>query len=90
MSTEFEFDDARILELLHKHPQLRARMEGMLEWVEDAGDELRNADEAEDRVIEEVRQLGAELLEGWAEGQVAKRAQELEQTPGVWREGKKN
>jgi hypothetical protein len=90
MSTEFEFDDARILELLHKHPQLRGRIAGMLELVEDAGDELRNADEAEDRVIEEVRQLGAELLEGWAEGQVEKRAQELEQTPGVWREGKKN
>jgi len=90
MSTEFEFDDARILELLHKHPQLRERIAGMLELVEDAGDELRNADEAERRVIDEVRQLGAELLGDWAEGQVEKRAQDLEQTPGVWREGKKN
>jgi hypothetical protein len=88
MSTEF--DDARILELLHKHPQLRGRIAGMLELVEDAGDELRNADEAERRVIEEVRQLGAELLGNWAEGQMEKRVQELEQTPGIWREGKNN
>lgn len=50
---------------------------------------LRKADEAERRVIEEVRWLGQELLEGWADGQVAKRADELERTPGVWREGKK-
>jgi hypothetical protein len=60
-----------------------------MELVEDAGDELRNADEAGRRVIEEVRQLGAELLGDWAEGKMEKRAQELEQTPGVWREGKK-
>jgi hypothetical protein len=90
MSDTFESDDARILDLLHKHPQLRGRVARMLELVEDAGDELHNADEAERRVIEEVRQLGAELLGDWAEGQVEKRTQELEQTPGVWREGKKN
>lgn len=90
MSTEFESDDARILELLYKHPQLRGRVVGMLELVEDAGDALRNADEAERRVIDEVRRLGAELLGDWAEGQVEKRAQDLEQAPGIWREGKKN
>lgn len=83
-------EDERLLARLNKHPQLRGRVERLVDLVEDAGDDLRKADEAERRVIEEVRRLGQELLEGWAEGQVAKRADELEQTPGVWREGKKN
>lgn len=83
-------EDERLLARLNKHPQLRGRVERLVDLVEDAGDDLRRADEAERRVIEEVRRLGQELLEGWADGQVAKRADELEQTPGVWREGKKN
>ena len=48
------------------------------------------ADEAERRVIGEVPRLGQAVLAGWADGQVAKRADALERTPGVWREGKKN
>jgi hypothetical protein len=83
-------EDERLLARLNKHPQLRGRVERLVDLVEDTGDDLRRADEAERRVIEEVRRLGQELLEGWADGQVAKRADELEQTPGVWREGKKN
>lgn len=83
-------EDERLLARLNKHAPLRGRVERLVDLVEDAGDDLRRADEAERRVIEEVRRLGQELLEGWADGQVAKRADELEQTPGVWREGKKN
>jgi len=68
---------------------LRGRVERLVDLVEDAGDDLRKADEAERRAIEEVRGLVQELLEDWAEGQVAKRAGELERTLEVWREGKK-
>ena len=50
---------------------------------------MRNADEAERRVIEEVRRLGHEVLQDWAHRQVSKQAEELDRTPGVWREGKK-
>jgi PP-loop superfamily ATP-utilizing enzyme len=90
MNTVLPPEDERLLARLNKHPQLRGRVERLVALVEDAGDELRQADEAERRVIEEVRRLGQELLEGWANEQVAKRAEELERTPGVWREGKKN
>ena len=90
MSTPLPPEDERLMARLNKHPQLRGRVEHLVDIVEDAGDDLRKADEAERRVIEEVRWLGQELLEGWADGQVAKRADELERTPGVWREGKKN
>jgi len=90
MSTPLPPEDERLLSRLNKHPQLRGRVERLVEIVEDAGDDLRKADEAERRVIEEVRGLGRELLGDWADGQVAKRADELERTPGIWREGKKN
>jgi hypothetical protein len=89
MSTPLPPEDEQLLARLNKHPQLRGRIERLVDLVEDAGDDLRKADEAERRVIEEVRRLGQDLLERWADGQVAKRADELERTPGVWREGKK-
>ena len=82
--------DECLLARLNKHPQSRGRVERLVDLVEDAGDDLRRADEAERRVIEEVRRLGQEVLEGSADGQVAKRADALERTPGVWREGKKH
>jgi predicted ribosome quality control (RQC) complex YloA/Tae2 family protein len=90
MSTPLPPEDERLLSRLNQHPPLRSRIERLVDLVEDAGDDLRKADEAERRVIEEVRRLGQEVLENWADGQVAKRAAELDRTPGVWREGKKN
>ena len=90
MSTPLPPEDERLMTRLNKHPQLGGRVARLVDIVEDVGDELRKADEAERRVIDEVRRLGQEVLEGWADGQVAKRADALEQTPGVWREGKKN
>ena len=90
MSTPLPPEDERLLARLKKHPQLRGRIERLVDLVEDVGDDLRKADEAERRVIEEVRRLGQEVLEGWAEGQVAKRAEALDRTSGgVWREGEK-
>jgi hypothetical protein len=90
MSTALPPEDERLLARLNQHPQLRGRIERLVDLVEDAGDDLRKADEAERRVIEEVRRLGQEMLEDWADGQIAKRADELDRTPGVWHDGKKN
>lgn len=90
MNTPLPAEDERLLTRLNQHPQLRARIEHLVDIVEDAGDDLRKADEAEQRVIEEVRRLGQEVLEGWACGQVVKRSEELDRTPGVSRDGKKN
>ncbi len=89
MNTSLLPEDERLLARLKKHPRLRGRLERLIDLVEDVGDDLRKADEAEQRVIEDVRRLGQEVLEGWAEGQVTKRAEELDRTPGVWRDGKK-
>ena len=74
---------------LEKHPELRRRVEQLLDLCEDRAGDLQNADDAERRVIEELRTLGHEVLEDWATGQVASSCEVLDRTAGVWREGKK-
>jgi len=66
--------DQMLLERLNCHPLLRARVESLLEVVEDAAGDCEKADAAERRVIEELRQMGNEALTAWAERGVEKRA----------------
>jgi hypothetical protein len=54
-------------ERLREYPELRARFEEMLAIVENADGDIVKADEAEERVIEELWQLGQSALQGWAE-----------------------
>lgn len=82
--------DEELLRRLGAHPQLRNRMESLLQAVEDEAGELREADAAELRVIDEMRRMGQEALQAWAASQVEKTAQEVGQEGGVWSEGKKN
>ena len=79
-----------LVEKLTAHPQLRNQIESLLLAVEDETGELKEADAAEMRVIEDIRRLGQEALQAWAEHQVEKTAKEVQATSGVWKEGKKN
>lgn len=80
--------DKVLCERLNRHPRLRARVESLLEVVEDAADECEQADVAERRVIEELRRLGNEALTVWAERGVEKRAGVAQAEPD-WRPGGK-
>lgn len=51
-------------ERLREHPELRERFEKMLDLVENADGDCVRADEAELRVLEQVRGLGRQLLQG--------------------------
>lgn len=82
--------DEELLKKLKAHPHLRNRMESLLLIVEDETGDLREADAAELRVIEEIRRMGQESLQAWASEQVEKTSREVRQTGQVWREGKKN
>ena len=88
--TEPLLSDAEFVRKLGAHPDLRSRMESLLLAVEDETGDLKTADAAEMRVIQEMRQTGQVALQSWAERQVDKTSQELKQTAGVWSEGKKN
>lgn len=51
---------------LRKHPHLKNRIEQLIKIVENADGDLEKADEAEKRVIEELRRMGNEVLHDWA------------------------
>jgi hypothetical protein len=61
MNTSLPPEEERLLARLKEHPQLRSRIERLVDLVEDTGENLRKADEAEQRVIEEMRRLGQEV-----------------------------
>ena len=82
--------DRMLLERLNRHPHLRTRMESLLAVVEDAAGDCAKADAAERRVIDELRQMGNDVLTAWAERGVEKSVGVAQMEPD-WRPGgKKN
>jgi histidinol dehydrogenase len=65
---------------LNRHPHLRARIEGLLDIIDNAGDDVEKASAAEQRVMEELRKMGNEALHCWAENQEHKKTEQLEQS----------
>ncbi len=89
MPTPVHADDA-LIHALNRHPQLKQRIERLVAVVEDAAGDLARADAAERRVIEEIRRLGQESLQAWAERQVERTSLAAAETGDVRRAGKKN
>lgn len=80
-------------ELMHKlraHPGIRDRLVSLLGVVEDADGDLKLADDAELRLRQEIRRMGQELMQVWAEGQVQATEQAQRRGGRAHREGKKN
>jgi endonuclease/exonuclease/phosphatase family metal-dependent hydrolase len=88
MSTLDE-QDIVLLQRIKRHPLLRARVESLLGVVEDAEGDLEKADAAERRVIEELRQMGNEVLTEWAQGGIEKSAAQARAAADVRSGGKK-
>jgi hypothetical protein len=76
-------------ERLKDQPEFKARIERMLDVIENAAGDVEKAAEAERRVIEELRQMGNEVLHGWARRQQQKKEVEFNGKPGVNRSEKK-
>src|SRR5215813_10515770 len=76
-------------ERLREYPELKAKIEAMLGIIENAGGDVEKAAEAERRIIEELRQMGNEVLHGWARRQKQKKEEENKAKPGVNRKKKK-
>jgi hypothetical protein len=74
---------------LKEYPELQAKIETLLGIIENAGGDIEKAAEAERRIIEEIRQMGNEVLHGWARRQQEKKEKEYEAKPGVNRKEKK-
>ena len=78
-----------VAERLERHPALKARTERMLDVVENASGDVQRADEAERRAIEELRQMGLEVMQDWGQKTANEAALDLEAKGGVVREVKK-
>ena len=77
-------------ERLRKHPALRARLEAILDMVEDESGQFQRADDAEEFLISQLRSLGQEVLQGWAANEQQHVEQHWDNRPGVARKQKKD
>ena len=65
-----KLSDEEFWAFLEKHPDLRDRFASIVNAVENSEGNLKEADTAEKRIIEEMRHLGREAMQGWAERHV--------------------
>ena len=79
-----------VAQRLERHPAMKLRVARLLDVLENTSGDVRRADDAERRAIEELRAMGQELLEGWGEALAEKEAKQLEAGGGVARQVKKN
>src|SRR5271154_3755236 len=76
-----KLSDEEFLAFLEKHPDLRDRFASIVSAVENSEGNLKEADAAEERIIEEMRLLGREAMQGWAKRQVEVTEREIRQQP---------
>lgn len=82
-------DDATdLVARLQRHPLLYAQMTALLDEVENRAGALNTGDEAEDAIVERLRQLGRQALTLWAEQRHT--AVQPARVPGLRQVGKKN
>jgi hypothetical protein len=74
---------------LDAYPGLRAKVEGLVDIIENTGGDVEKAAVAEQRVIDAIRTLGHDILEQWAHRQQATQAAACQAKPGVNRKEKK-
>lgn len=83
--------DKATVEKLNQYPELCERVKQLLAIIENAEGETTWADEAEQRVIDEMRGLGHDVLQTWASRQAGKAAQRAaQQKAGLRKHTKKN
>ena len=87
---EIQPRDRDLIRRLGEYPELKAKIEAMLAIIENAGGDVEKAAEAERRVIEELRQMGSEVLHSWARRQQQKKEEVYNAKPGVNRKEKKS
>ena len=77
-------------ERLRRHPALRARLESLLDMVEDESGQFERADDAEVFLISQLRSLGQEVLQQWATNEHQQLEQHWDNRDGVARKEKKD
>jgi hypothetical protein len=60
-------NSSEFLARLQRHPELQAKFDALLDVVENAAGDANKADETEQLVFEELRQMGQQAIQAWAE-----------------------
>jgi len=82
--------EIQMIEELRQHPEMRARIQSILELARTAEGALKTADEVEELLIEEVRRLGNTAMNQWATQAEKRVGKELkEQDPTIRNRKKK-
>ena len=82
--------DEALVAALRAHPGLRERVASIVLAVEGDEGRLKEADAAEERIVDEMRLLGREALRSWAETRVEATERDMRQRSGMHRQGEKN
>ena len=85
-----ELSDEALMAALRAHPELRQRVSSIVLAVEGDEGALKEADAAEERMVEETRLLGREALRSWAERRVEATEREIRQRPQMHRLARTN
>ena len=83
-------EDEAFFDKLKNHPRLKKRFSEILGIAENTSGKLITADEAETKAIEEVRKLGQEIMQEWAENQHKQQVEAMEKQNKTRRHVKKN
>lgn len=92
MQMETESQEARAEDVgqrLERHPIVKARITKLLDLLENTGGDVRRADDAERRAINELRAMGQELLHGWGQRLADEEANRMSKNAGFVRQVKK-
>ena len=83
--------DITLEKRLSRYPSLKNRIELIINIVEDSAGDCQKANEAEIRVIEELRQMGSEALHCWSEHKMAQTTEDFDKAHSTAvKSGKKN
>jgi hypothetical protein len=83
--------DITFAQRINRYPSLKNRIELLMNILEDCAGDCQKANEAEIRVIEELRQMGSEALHCWAEHKIEQASEDFSTThSAAAKSGKKN
>jgi len=80
----------RLIRKLESYPEVLDRVERIMEVVENDTGEAITADEAEELLVQELRRMGHDALQGWARRKEVKLERDYSARSGMVRREKKD
>ena len=88
-ANQFSQQETQLIEQLRQHPDMMARVQSILEIARNAEGRLKTADEVEELLIQELRQLGSTSMNDFATQAEKRVSEELKSRDATVRSRKK-